>query len=231
MSSAAIRPPEPTRQSATAEQILDLAETLIQTRSYSAFSYQDIADALGIRKASIHYHFPSKTELGRGGRESLHRAVRRRRSPRSARINRNRRWRCWISTFEPYLQFARTPDRVCLCGALAGEMPGTAARDARARRSFLHSASPVAVGHSQARRQTQRTQACELCNQDGSSDLCGLARRLARQAHDWRSVAIGGRGDSLEGAAFSSQKPWLRALIPGEGSAYHLGEDAWSPGR
>src|ERR1043166_1832386 len=50
--------------SATAEQILDLAETLIQTRSYSAFSYQDISDALGLTKASIHYHFPSKAELG-----------------------------------------------------------------------------------------------------------------------------------------------------------------------
>ncbi len=36
-----------------AEEILDLAETLIQTRGYSAFSYQDIADSLGIRKASI----------------------------------------------------------------------------------------------------------------------------------------------------------------------------------
>ena len=54
----------PKQRSETAEQILDLAETLIQTRGYSAFSYQDIADALGIRKASIHYHFPSKTELG-----------------------------------------------------------------------------------------------------------------------------------------------------------------------
>jgi hypothetical protein len=30
---------------------------LIQTRGYSAFSYQDVADSLGIRKASIHYHF------------------------------------------------------------------------------------------------------------------------------------------------------------------------------
>ena len=49
----------PKQKSETAEQILDLAETLIQTRGYSAFSYQDIADSLGIRKASIHYHFPS----------------------------------------------------------------------------------------------------------------------------------------------------------------------------
>src|SRR5215475_4719408 len=54
----------PKQRSETAEQILDLAETLIQTRGYSAFSYQDIADSLGIRKASIHYHFASKTDLG-----------------------------------------------------------------------------------------------------------------------------------------------------------------------
>ena len=66
MSSAAIASPasKPTPQSATAEQILDLAEMLIQTRSYGAFSYQDIADALGIRKASIHCHFATKAELG-----------------------------------------------------------------------------------------------------------------------------------------------------------------------
>src|SRR5947209_18275602 len=56
----------PKQKSETAEQILDLAETLIQTRGYSAFSYQDIAASLGIRKASIHYHFPSKTDLGGG---------------------------------------------------------------------------------------------------------------------------------------------------------------------
>jgi len=43
---------------------VDLAEALIQSRGYSAFSYQDISDRLGIRKASIHYHFPSKTDLG-----------------------------------------------------------------------------------------------------------------------------------------------------------------------
>ena len=54
----------PKQRSRTAEQILDLAEMLIQTRGYSAFSYQDISDALGITKASIHYHFASKTDLG-----------------------------------------------------------------------------------------------------------------------------------------------------------------------
>src|SRR5258708_25324948 len=57
-------PKKPATRPDTAEQILDLAEALIQTRGFSAFSYQDISDALGIRKASIHYHFASKTDLG-----------------------------------------------------------------------------------------------------------------------------------------------------------------------
>jgi TetR/AcrR family transcriptional regulator, transcriptional repressor for nem operon len=53
-----------TMMNATAQQILTLGEELIRTRGYSAFSFQDIADTVGIRKASIHYHFASKAELG-----------------------------------------------------------------------------------------------------------------------------------------------------------------------
>ena len=37
-------------RSETAEDILDVAERLIQSRGYSAFSYQDIADALGVTR-------------------------------------------------------------------------------------------------------------------------------------------------------------------------------------
>ena len=43
--------------------ILDIASELLQTRSYTAFSYQDLSDRLGITKASVHHHFPSKQEL------------------------------------------------------------------------------------------------------------------------------------------------------------------------
>jgi TetR/AcrR family transcriptional repressor of nem operon len=49
----------------TATEILDTAERLVQVRGFNAFSYADIAAALGITKASLHYHFPSKAELGR----------------------------------------------------------------------------------------------------------------------------------------------------------------------
>ena len=48
-----------------AEQILESARLLVQTRGFHAFSYADISSEVGIRKASIHYYFPSKTDLGR----------------------------------------------------------------------------------------------------------------------------------------------------------------------
>lgn len=48
----------------TKDAILDAAEDLLTRRSYNAFSYQHIAVQLGIRNAAIHYHFPSKGDLG-----------------------------------------------------------------------------------------------------------------------------------------------------------------------
>ena len=44
--------------------ILDLAEELMLDRGYNGFSYSTISSVLGIRNAAIHYHFPSKTDLG-----------------------------------------------------------------------------------------------------------------------------------------------------------------------
>jgi TetR/AcrR family transcriptional repressor of nem operon len=43
--------------------IMDAAQALIQRGGANAMSYQDISDAIGIRKASIHYHFPTKDRL------------------------------------------------------------------------------------------------------------------------------------------------------------------------
>lgn len=48
----------------TAQQILDIAEQLAQVRGFNAFSYADVATELGITKASLHYHFQGKAELG-----------------------------------------------------------------------------------------------------------------------------------------------------------------------
>src|SRR5271167_1241023 len=48
----------------TRRELLDLAETLVRTRGYNGFSYRDLAEQIGIKTASIHYHFPSKGDLG-----------------------------------------------------------------------------------------------------------------------------------------------------------------------
>jgi TetR/AcrR family transcriptional repressor of nem operon len=47
----------------TSDKILDIAQSLIVAGGYNGFSYADISAAIGIRKASIHHHFPTKAEL------------------------------------------------------------------------------------------------------------------------------------------------------------------------
>ena len=51
-------------QTDTKKQILDLAENFLLDCGYNGFSYKDISGALCIKNASIHYHFPKKSDLG-----------------------------------------------------------------------------------------------------------------------------------------------------------------------
>lgn len=48
----------------TRDKIVALAQEAIAARGYSAFSFRELAAELGIKSASIHYHFPTKTHLG-----------------------------------------------------------------------------------------------------------------------------------------------------------------------
>lgn len=54
----------PAKRSGTADLILNSAEELVQRRGFNGFSYADISAELGMRKASLHYHFAGKTDLG-----------------------------------------------------------------------------------------------------------------------------------------------------------------------
>ncbi|MEM9385236.1 MAG: TetR/AcrR family transcriptional regulator [Pseudomonadota bacterium] len=47
----------------TKTQLLDAAERAARERGYDGFSYADLAASVGIKKASIHYHFPTKADL------------------------------------------------------------------------------------------------------------------------------------------------------------------------
>lgn len=47
----------------TRQRLLDETGRLLSERSYNGFSYADLSSSLGIRKPSIHYHFPRKHDL------------------------------------------------------------------------------------------------------------------------------------------------------------------------
>jgi len=51
--------------SSTYDDILSCARSLIIAGGYNGFSYADISESVGIRKASIHHHFPAKADLVR----------------------------------------------------------------------------------------------------------------------------------------------------------------------
>jgi TetR/AcrR family transcriptional regulator, transcriptional repressor for nem operon len=102
----------------TSQRILDVAERLLQTRGYNAFSYADVADALHVTKASLHYHFPTKAELGRRLIERYELTF----LNALAVIDRTggnagERLRRYVDI---YLDVLRN-DRMCLCGMLAAE--------------------------------------------------------------------------------------------------------------
>jgi TetR/AcrR family transcriptional regulator, transcriptional repressor for nem operon len=106
----------------TATKILDVGQELIQTGGYTTMTFQDIAAQVGIKKPSVIHHFSSKSDLGVA-------IIRRYRDTFAAQLQAieadptKTAWEALEFYFSPYLYFASTPDKVCLCGALAGEIP------------------------------------------------------------------------------------------------------------
>jgi len=49
---------------ATAASILDASQQIMQAVGYNGLSFRDVASAVGIKSASVHYHFPTKGYLG-----------------------------------------------------------------------------------------------------------------------------------------------------------------------
>lgn len=46
------------------ERILEAAEKRARVAGYNGFSFRDLAADVGVKSASIHYHFPTKADLG-----------------------------------------------------------------------------------------------------------------------------------------------------------------------
>ncbi len=113
-----VSPSRAAAPTAAARAVLDVAERLAQTRGYNGFSYANIAAQLGVTKASLHYHFPSKAELGRALIDRYRadfsaalKAIDQNESDPRAKLRR------YAALYESVLR----NERMCLCGMLAAE--------------------------------------------------------------------------------------------------------------
>ena len=102
----------------TSQRILDIAERLVQTRGFNGFSYADIADTMHVTKASLHYHFPAKADLGQRLIERYERkflaALERIDAQGKDAHDKLKRY---AAIYEDVLR----DNRMCLCGMLAAE--------------------------------------------------------------------------------------------------------------
>ena len=106
----------------TRTNIMDVAQDLIQRRGVNGMSFQDISDAVKIRKASIHHHFASKQDLVeallvryRAEFGVLLTEILDSRAKAKGKLLR------YGALFEGTLQ-AGNQDKSCLCGMLAAEV-------------------------------------------------------------------------------------------------------------
>jgi TetR/AcrR family transcriptional repressor of nem operon len=107
-----------TTESSTRTRVLDAAERLVQTRGFNGFSYADVAAEVGVTKASLHYHFPGKAELG----EALIARYAERFTAQLARIDGegrapSERLAAYAGLYADVLR----QERMCLCGMLAAD--------------------------------------------------------------------------------------------------------------
>ncbi len=104
----------------TRTQILHLAERAIRLRGYHAVSFRDLADELGIKSASIHYHFRHKEDLGLAVVDRYAERILTQIGEPGARD--------WPSSLIGFCQVYRDAliknELQCLCGMLAAESAG-----------------------------------------------------------------------------------------------------------
>jgi TetR/AcrR family transcriptional regulator, transcriptional repressor for nem operon len=103
------------------EEILLCAQSLIVAGGYNGFSYADISEVVGIRKASIHHHFPTKARL-------VHELVSQYRKKVEAGLAELGRIAKPLKQLQMYAQYwesciADGSLPVCVCAMLATEIP------------------------------------------------------------------------------------------------------------
>jgi TetR/AcrR family transcriptional repressor of nem operon len=106
----------------TQQKLVDSARYLIQTRGYNGFSYADVAEEVQVRKASIHHHFPAKSDLARAVVEQSREViVEQTRKLADGNFDPDEQLRMYTGYWEKCIADASAP--FCVAGMLASELP------------------------------------------------------------------------------------------------------------
>jgi len=119
----------------TETRILDLAESMIREKGYNGFSFREIATAVGVKSSSVHYYFPTKSDLGvKVARRYADRFLEKLGPPQemsgsAAGV---------LATLREAFATALGEDgKMCLCGVLAAESAGLPEEVAAEARAFF----------------------------------------------------------------------------------------------
>jgi TetR/AcrR family transcriptional repressor of nem operon len=103
----------------TREMIMSVARRTVQAHGYNALSFRDLAAEVGIKSASVHYHFPTKGDLGA---ELARRYTEDGRAYLSDVISGNNDLRSCMKKYTDIFRSALIDDnRMCLCGIMTAE--------------------------------------------------------------------------------------------------------------
>lgn len=124
------RPP-----SDTATAILDAAEAMMRGGGYHAASFRDIAAAVAIKSASVHYHFPTKEDLGAAVlRRYLDRTLATLGDPLDPTQSPQALLEAYVALFRHALGES---GKNCLCGVMMMEAQGLPDKVSETARDFL----------------------------------------------------------------------------------------------
>ncbi len=103
----------------TRQTIMDAGRLMVQARGYSGLSFRELAKEVGVKSASIHYHFATKGDLGAAlAKRYTEEAVSYFDSLLAASDDAGTRLRGYAAVFRAALQ---KNNRMCLCGIMAAE--------------------------------------------------------------------------------------------------------------
>ncbi|MGO7048411.1 TetR/AcrR family transcriptional regulator [Rhizobium johnstonii] len=102
------------------EAVMTAAKATVQSHGYNALSFRELAKEVGIKSASVHYHFPTKGDLG----AALARRYTEEGAAYLAEIlatSENATW-CLDKYTEIFRSALANDNRMCLCGIMSAEL-------------------------------------------------------------------------------------------------------------